>query len=52
MLTSQTSPLIRQLGLEEEFNSLSKVLTTINVGKENRQIDFQIALGSKDALER
>lgn len=52
VLTSQTSPLLRQLGLEEEFNSLSKVLTIINVGKENREIDFQITLGSKDAMER
>ncbi|KAG9071531.1 hypothetical protein KI688_005743 [Linnemannia hyalina] len=52
VLTSQTWPLIRQLGLEEEFNSLSKVLTTINVGKENRQIDFQITVGSKGAMER
>ncbi|KAF8943002.1 hypothetical protein BGZ47_005915 [Haplosporangium gracile] len=52
VLTSQTSPLIRQLGLEEEFNFLNKVLTTINVGKENRQIDFEIVVGSKDAVKR
>ncbi|KAG0282525.1 hypothetical protein BGZ96_000379 [Linnemannia gamsii] len=52
VLTAHTSPLIRQLGLEEEFISLSKVLTAIHVGKEDRQIDFDIAVGSKDAIER
>ncbi|KAF9931286.1 hypothetical protein FBU30_010515 [Linnemannia zychae] len=52
VLTSQTAPIIRQLGLEKEFQSLSKVVSAIQVGKENRQIDFNISLGGKDAFER
>ncbi|KAF9905575.1 hypothetical protein EC991_001536 [Linnemannia zychae] len=52
VLTSQCSPLIRQLGLEKEFHALSKVVSVIQVGKENRQIDFGISVGSEDAIER
>ncbi|KAG0203750.1 hypothetical protein BGX33_008920 [Mortierella sp. NVP41] len=52
VLTAIVAPLFRQLGLEEEYHSLSKVVPGIQVGSENRHIDFTITAGFEEATER
>ncbi|KAF9920385.1 hypothetical protein FBU30_009794 [Linnemannia zychae] len=51
-LNATIAPLLRQLNLMDEFVSLSKLVTSIQVANENRTVDFALTAGFENAMEK
>ncbi|KAG0279759.1 hypothetical protein BGZ95_000291 [Linnemannia exigua] len=51
-LNATVAPLLYQLGIAEEFNAMSKVVPSIQVASEDRQVQFAITGGFDGAKER
>ncbi|KAG0062482.1 hypothetical protein BGZ89_010620 [Linnemannia elongata] len=51
-LNATTAPLMRQLGIYDEFVAMSKIIPSIQVGNENREVEFAMTAYFEEATER
>lgn len=51
-LNATTAPLMRQLGIYDEFVAMSKIIPSIQVGNENRDVEFAMTAYFEEATER